>query len=133
MLRKGWLVVILGALACLAAGVIWTARLDVPSPQPWWYGKHPVVRIEVWEPGHTMATVGMTLPKDPLDTMYALGLKADISIHDDCGLDLRNVWHDLQRLPQGKKLELREDGTTTFVWIDVKDGCERAGGGTVRS
>ena len=36
-------------LLSLAIGMVWTARLDIPSPKPWWYGKPVVVRIEVWD------------------------------------------------------------------------------------
>ena len=130
MKRKAWLVVILGALACLAIGVVWTTRLDVPSPRPWWYGRNAVVRAEVWEPGHTMATFAMTLPKSTLDTMYALGLKADISLDDRHSIHLREIWHALQRLPRGEKMKIEQDGATVSVWIDVKDFSAPGGDST---
>jgi hypothetical protein len=118
MKRKGWLVVAVGALACLGLGVLWTVRLDMPSPRPWWYGKKAVVRAEVWEPGHTMATFAMTVPKGALDTMYGLGIKGEISL-DGRSIRLRDVWHELQRLPRGRKLELEQDGATVTLWIEV--------------
>jgi hypothetical protein len=120
MKYKGWLAITLGSLACLAIGVIWTARLDVPSPTPWWYGKKAVVHAEVWEPGHSMATVAMTVPKGALDTMHALGLKANIELDSGETVRIDKIWHELQRLPRGQKVTLEEDGATVTVWIDVK-------------
>jgi hypothetical protein len=121
MKHKGWLVIVLGSLACLAIGVIWTARLDVPSPTPWWYGKKAVVHAELWEPGHTMATVAMTVPKGALDTMHALGLKTVIELDSGDRIELNKIWHKLQRLERGQKVEVdEEDGAVLTVWIDVK-------------
>ncbi len=54
------LLVSLFAFACLAIGVIWTVRTAPPSLHPWWGGKNATVRVEVWEDGKDMATVGMT-------------------------------------------------------------------------
>jgi hypothetical protein len=125
---KPLLAIVLGALACLAIGIIWTIRLDVPSPQPWWYGKKAVVHLEVWEPGKDMATFAMTLPKGPLDVMYALGLKGSIDIDHGRDIELKGVWKRLQRLPRGEKLTFEEDGATATMWIEAPDG-QRAPGG----
>ncbi len=114
--------IVLGALVCLGIGIIWTIRLDVPSPQPWWYGKKAVVRLEVWEPGKDMATFAMTMPKAPLDAMYALGLKGRIDINDGREIELKGVWKRLQRLPQGEKLTIEQDGSTATMWIETRDG-----------
>ena len=119
---KSLLVIVLGALVCLAIGIIWTIRLDVPSPQPWWYGKKAVVHLEVWEPGKDMATVAMTLPKGPLDVMYALGLKGSIDINDGREIELKSVWKRLQRLPRGEKLTIEQNGATATMWIETPNG-----------
>jgi len=116
--RKFLLAIVLGAFVCLAIGIIWTVRLDVPSPQPWWYGKKVVVRLEVWEPGKDMATFAMTMPKGPLDAMYALGLKGSIDLDHDRKIELKGIWKQLQRLPHGEKLTLDEDGATVTMWIE---------------
>ncbi len=116
--RKFWLAIVLGALVCLAIGVIWTIRLDVPNPQPWWYGKKVVVRLEVWEPGKDMATFAMTMPKGPLDAMYVLGLKGNININHGRGIELKGIWKRLQRLPRGEKLTLEQEGATVTMWIE---------------
>jgi hypothetical protein len=126
--RKFWLAIVLGALVCLAIGVIWTIRLDVPSPQPWWYGKKVVVRVEVWEPGKDMATFAMTMPKGTLDAMYALGLKGDIEIDHGREIELKGIWKRLQRLPRGEKLTLEQNGATATIWIEEPNG-ERTPGG----
>ena len=118
----------LGALVCLAIGVIWTNRLDVPSPQPWWYGKKAVVRVEVWEPGKDMATFAMTMPKGPLDAMYALGLKGSIDLDHRRQIELKGVWKRLQRLPRGEKLTIEQEDGTVTMWIEAQDG-ERTPGG----
>jgi hypothetical protein len=102
----------------LAVGIFWTLRLAPPSPKPWWWGTNPNVHVEVWEPGKDMATVAMTMPKRVLDTMFALGLPADVTAgkHE---VHLRSVWRKLERLPRGEKLKLEEDDATIYVWIDV--------------
>ncbi len=119
MRRKFWLALGLGLLLCLAIGIFWTARLDIPSPKPWWYGKEAVVRVEVWEPGHDMATFGMTMPKKTLDTMYAMGMKSAISM-EGRRLRLADFWKDLQRLPKGEKLSFEEEGAMVYIWIEEK-------------
>jgi hypothetical protein len=126
MRSKGLLWVILGALACLAIGIIWTIRLDVPSPTPWWYGKRAVVRVEVWEQGKDMATVAMTLPKGPLDAMYALGLKGTINLDHGQGIGLKKIWKPLQRLPRGEKLKFEQEGATFTIWIEVPGDSARS-------
>ena len=120
--------IVLGALACLAIGIIWTARLDVPSPQPWWYGKKAVVRVEVWEPGRDMATFAMTMPKSTLDAMYALGLKGSINLDHGRDVELKGVWKRLQRLPRGEKLTIEEEGATVTFWIEVPEAAPASGG-----
>lgn len=119
-MRKFWIAIAIGAVVCLAIGVIWTVRLDVPSPSPWWYGKNAVLRFEVWEPGKDMATVAGTIPKGALDTMYAFGLKADIELDDHHKVALKPIWKKLQRLPKGEKLSHEQDGARFDMWIDVK-------------
>jgi len=128
MRHKFLLAVALGAVVCLAIGIIWTIRLDVPSPAPWWYGKKAVVRVEVWEPGKDMATLGMTMPKGPLDAMYALGLKGTIALDRNRHVELNRVWKRLQRLPEGEKLKIEEEGATVTIWIEVPDRRPVVGG-----
>jgi len=128
MKRKGWLIVASAALACLAIGILWTIRLDVPSPKAWWYGKKTVVRVEVWEPGKDMATFAMTMPKGTLDAMYALGLKAVIETDHDRQVELNRIWKQLQRLPQGQKLRYEEDDATVTIWIEPAKTDANAGG-----
>jgi len=128
MRRKYLLPIVLGALVCLAIGIIWTVRLDVPSPQPWWYGKNTVVHLEVWEPGKDMATFAMTMPKGPLDVMYALGLKGRIDINHGRDIELKGIWKRLQRLPRGEKLTIEENGATATLWIEAPDGEQAPGG-----
>lgn len=123
MARKFWLGVGLLLLICLAIGIYWTKRLDIPNPRPWWYGKDAVVRMEVWEPGKDMATFAMTMPKKTLDTMYALGVKSTIEV-EGRHIQLRSIWKDLQRLPKGEKLRFTEEGSVMVMWIE-----ERGGGG----
>lgn len=107
-------------LACLAIGVIWTLRTEPPSANPWWAGKNATVRIEVWKPGHDMATFGMTLPKKNVDTMVALGMKAKIEV-GDYDLDLRRHWKEVQAIPPGERYVLREGEATIYVWIETPD------------
>ena len=120
-MRKFWIAIAIGALVCLALGIIWTVRLDVPSPPPWWYGKNAVLRFEVWEPGKDMATLAGTIPKGPLDAMYAFGLKAEVDLDHNHKVELKRVWKQLQRLPKGEKLSYEEEGARVDLWIDVKD------------
>lgn len=119
MARKFWLGVALLLLICVAIGIYWTSRLDIPNPKPWWYGKDAVVRMEVWEPGKDMATFAMTMPKKTLDTMYGLGLKSVIHV-DGRDVQLRSIWKDLQRLPRGEKLRFTEDEAVMVMWIEVR-------------
>ena len=120
---------LLGALLllCLAIGMIWTARLDIPSPKPWWYGKPVIVRIEVWEPGNEMATFAMSMPKWSLDAMYALRLKGEIELNDDRKVDLRGIWKQLQRLPKGQKLKITDREATVYFSIEEKGAGGSAG------
>ncbi len=126
--KKFWRAIAVGALVCLAIGIVWTIRLDVPSPTPWWYGKKAVVRVEVWEPGRDMATFAATMPKGPLDAMYALGIKGSVGLDHGHELELKGIWKQLQRLPRGEKLKFEEDGASVSIWIDVQDGDSSAGG-----
>lgn len=128
MSKKFWIAMAAGALICLALGIFWTIRLDVPSPTPWWYGKKAVVRVEVWEAGKDMATFAMTMPKGPLDAMYALGLKGEVDLDSGRDLELKNIWKQLQRLPRGEKLKFEQDGDSVFMWIDVEGAKPAAGG-----
>ena len=109
-------------LICLAIGMIWTARLDIPSPKPWWYGKQVVVRIEVWEPGNEMATFAMSTPKPALDAMYALGLKGEIELNNGRSVELRRIWKDLQRLPKGERLKVADEEATVYFSIEERSG-----------
>ena len=119
MARKFWLGVGLLLLICLAIGIYWTNRLDIPNPKPWWYGKDVVVRMEVWEPGRDMATFGMTMPKKTLDAMYAMGVKSTIDV-DGRDIHLRTIWKDLQRLPKGEKLRVTEEDAVMVIWIEER-------------
>jgi hypothetical protein len=106
--------------ACLAIGVIWTLRTEPPSGHPWWAGKEAKVRIEVWEPGKDIPTVGMTLPKRTVDTMVALGMKGEIQAGNH-SLDLREHWKRIQALPPGQKLRIEDNEATMYVWIETPD------------
>jgi hypothetical protein len=118
--RQTILAISIFSLACLAIGVVWTLRTQPPSANPWWAGKEAKVRVEVWEPGKEMATVGMTLPKRTVDTMVALGMKANIRV-GDYSLDLRHHWKQVQALPPGEKLTLNQEGATIYLWIETPD------------
>ena len=120
MQRKFWIALALGLLVCLGIGFYWTARLDIPSPKPWWYGKNAVVRVEVWEPGKDMATFAMTMPKKTLDTMHALGLKSTIGLDSGHSLKIQDVWGQIQRLPQGQRLHISERDADVYIWIEEK-------------
>ncbi|MGH7680486.1 MAG: hypothetical protein ACRENN_00695 [Candidatus Eiseniibacteriota bacterium] len=119
-MRNFWIAIAIGAVLCLAIGILWTVRLDVPSPTPWWYGKNAVVRFEVWEPGKDIATVAGTIPKGPLDAMYAIGLKAEVELDSHHKVELKRIWKELQRLPKGEKISYEEDGARFDLWIEVK-------------
>jgi hypothetical protein len=119
MARKFWLGVGLLLLISVAIGIYWTARLDIPNPKPWWYGKDTVVRMEVWEPGKDMATFAMTMPKKTLDTLYGLGMKSTIDV-DGRDIHLRSIWKDLQRLPRGEKLRFAEHDAMMVIWIEER-------------
>jgi hypothetical protein len=118
MARRGtiWIAVLI--VVSLAIGIFWTLRLAPPSPTPWWWGKNPNIHVEVWEPGKDMATVAMTMPKRVLDTMFALGLPADVSAGEH-RVHLNSIWRKLERLPRGQKITLEEEGGKILVWIDV--------------
>lgn len=130
---KNVLVVVAFAAFCLALGYWWSVQIGLPlsGPKPWWYGKDAHVRIQVLEEGHDLATVSMRLPKGMLDTMIALGKDAKISFDDDhtvvgysnvkAGreIKLREIWKDIQRLPKGEKLTVKEDGATLTIWIEA--------------
>ncbi len=130
---KNALVVVAFAAFCLALGYWWSVQIGLPlsGTKPWWYGKDAHVRIQVIEEGHDLATVSMRLPKGMLDTMIALGKDAKISFDDDhtvvgysnvkAGreIKLREIWKDIQRLPKGEKLTVKEDGATLTIWIEA--------------
>jgi hypothetical protein len=103
----------------LAIGVFWTIRTAPPSPAPWWWGKNSDFHIELWEPGKEMATVAMTVPKKTVDTMFAFGLKSSISAGNH-KIYLGSLRSRVERLPQGEKLKIEQDGATVYVWLDVK-------------
>jgi hypothetical protein len=119
--RKFLLAIVLGAFVCLAIGIIPDARLDVPLPSRGGT-EEAVVHLEVWEPGKDMATFAMTLPKGPLDAMYALGLKGSINLNHGREIELKGIWKRLQRLPRGEKLTIEQEGGTATMWIEVPDG-----------
>jgi len=100
----------------LGIGIFWTARLDVPKPTPWWYGKKTIVRAEVWEPGKDIATFSMTMPKQALDFLYVFGLRSKIDM-DGHVFSLDRTWKQIQRLPRGQKLHFQQDGATLSMWI----------------
>ena len=113
--------IILGAcvLAAILAVVV-TKRLDYPKERPWWAGRNPVVRIQVWEQGKEMPTVSMTLPKKTLDQMVAFGFPPTISVGEKNEVRFGNVWHDLQRLPRGRKLRFEDGEGAVLLWIEPK-------------
>ena len=118
--RQTILGVTLFAAVCLGLGIIWTVRTQPPSGHPWWAGKNPKVRMEVWEPEKDMATVGMTLPKKTVDAMVAMGMKAKIQV-GDYSVDIRHYWRQVQALPPGERLTLDQDGAKIYVWIETSD------------
>lgn len=123
--------IILGAfvLAAIIAVVV-SKRLDYPKERPWWAGENPVVRIQVWEKGRDIPTVSMTLPKRTLDQMVAFGFPPTISVGEGNEVEFGTVWHDLQRLPRGRKLRFEEEEGTVLLWIEPKG--ESAPADTVR-
>ena len=120
MNRKFWIALALGLLVCLGIGFLWTARLDIPNPKPWWYGKDTVVRVEVWEPGKDMATVAVTMPKKALDIMHALNFKSEIGLAHDYSININDLWGQIQRLPKGERLHMAEEKADVYVWIEEK-------------
>ncbi len=115
------LFVSLFALACLAVGVIWTVRTAPPSLNPWWGGKNATVRVEVWEDGKDMATVGMTFKKKTLDAMIAFGMSPTVDVDHGKQFHFKRVWRDLQALPPRQRLTMRENGATLYMWIETDD------------
>ena len=103
----------------LAIGVFWTIRTAPPSPKPWWVGKDTDFHVEIWEPGKSLATVAMTVPKRTVDAMYAFGLKSTIST-DHHKVYLNQIRSQVEVLPRGQKLTLHEDGATINVWLEEK-------------
>jgi len=126
---KSFLLVGLFAVFCLALAYWWSIRVGLPltGERPWWYGKDAHVRIQVLEEGHDMATVSMRLPKGMMDTMIALGTDAKVEIEGSSAIvgftnrgsmraiHLRDIWKDLQRLPQGEKIKIVEDDATVLL------------------
>jgi len=121
MNRKFWIALALGLLICLGIGYWWTARLEIPNPKPWWYGKSAVVRVQVWEPGKDMATVSMTMPKKAVDWAHALNVKSDVEIGSDRHFNINDVWGQVQRLPKGEKLHIHDYEGDVYVWIEEKE------------
>jgi hypothetical protein len=103
----------------LAIGIFWTLRLAPPSPAPWWLGKDPEYHVEVWEPGKEMATVAATMPKKAVDAMFAFGLKSSVSAGDH-KVYLNSIHKQVERLPRGQKLKIRDGDATIYVWLDLK-------------
>ena len=113
--------IILGAFVLAAViAVIITQRLDYPKERPWWAGRNPVVRIQVWEPGKEMPTVSMTLPKRTLDQMVAFGFPPTISVGERNEVRFEKVWHDLQRLPRGRKIRFEDEEGVVLLWIEPR-------------
>jgi hypothetical protein len=124
MQRKFWIALALGLLVCLGIGYAWTARLDIPNPKPWWYGKDTVVRVEVWEPGKDMATVGMSLPKKALDFMHVLGLKSEVALDSGYKINVNELGKDPAASPGAAPPPLRARGRS--LRLDRGEG--RSGG-----
>ncbi len=110
----------------LAMGLIYANRLDLPSDRPWWAGRDPVVHLQVWQDSREMPTVSMTIPKRMLDPIVGLGLRPGVQIDDGSRIELRRIWHDLQRLPRGQKLTYEENGGRMLIWIDLPDSAAHA-------
>ncbi|HET9940817.1 MAG TPA: hypothetical protein VFR25_06925 [Candidatus Eisenbacteria bacterium] len=120
MNRKFWIALALGLLVCLGIGYAWTARLDIPNPKPWWYGRDTVVRVEVWEPGKDLATVAVTVPKKALDYMHAFNLKSEIGLAHDYRINIDELWSKIQRLPKGQRLHMDEEEADVYIWIEER-------------
>ncbi|HEX7077972.1 MAG TPA: hypothetical protein VF363_06090 [Candidatus Eisenbacteria bacterium] len=107
------------AVGCLTIGTLWTVWVDVPLSIAARTPKSAKLRIEVWEPGRDMATVSMSLPKRPIDTMLAFGISPKINI-DDVGarFELRQLVRDAQALPPGRRLVYRDRDATMYVWVE---------------
>lgn len=129
---KTVLTVAVFAVFCLALAFWWSIRVGLPltGEKPWWYGKNASVRLQVIEEGHDLATVAMKLPKGMIDTMVALGTDAKIEVEGSRtmvgysggrgrAIHLRDIWKDLQRLPEGQKLKIVEDDATIWIWIEA--------------
>jgi hypothetical protein len=110
----------------LAMGLIYVKRLDLPAGGPWWAGRDPVVHLQVWEDSREMPTVSMTIPKRMLDQIVGFGLKPGLQIDHCSRMELRSIWHDLQRLPRGQKLTYEENGGRMLIWIDLPDSAAQA-------
>jgi hypothetical protein len=120
--RRNTALIVLGfAVFCLTLAYWWSIRIGLPltGEKPWWYGKNAYVRMQVIEPGRDLATVSMRLPKGLLDTMVALETEAKISVGDLHVIRFRDIWKDLQRLPQGQKLKIEVEEATILVWIEL--------------
>lgn len=107
------------AVGCLTIGTLWTVWVDVPLSVAAKTPKSAKLRIEVWEPGRDMATVSMSLPKRPIDTMLAFGISPKIDI-DDVGrrFELKQLVHDAQALPPGRRLVYHDREATMYVWVE---------------
>lgn len=116
--KKTIIAVSLFVAGCLAVGTLWTLWVDVPLRVAAKTPRSAKLRIEVWEPGHDMATVSMSLPKRPIDTMLAFGFDPKVSIDDRGAFKLKQLIRDAQALPPGKRLEYHDRDATMFVWID---------------
>lgn len=120
MSKTAWYFILGAFVLAAVVAVVVTKRLDYPKERPWWAGRNPVVRIQVWEEGKELPTVSMTLPKRTLDQMVALGFPPRISIDGKDDFRIQNVWHDLQRLPRGQKLRFTDGEATAYFWIEPK-------------
>lgn len=123
MTRKQTIILVsLLAFVSLAIGVIWTLRTDPPSHRTWWAGKNPNVRVEVWEPGKEMATVGMTFKKKALDAMIGFGMSPTFDVdHHGKKFRFKHVWKELQALPPRERIVMREDEGTIYLWMETDD------------
>ena len=110
----------------LALGLVYAKRLDLPAGRPWWTGRNPVVHLQVWEDSREIPTVSMTIPKGMLDPIVGFGLKSGLTINDCSRIELRTIWHDLQRLPRGQKLTYEENGGRMLIWIDLPDSAAQS-------
>ena len=115
------LLVSIFALACLAIGVIWTVRVGPPPGHAWWAGKNARVRVEVWERGNDLATVGMTFKKKTLDAMIAFGMSPTVDVDRAEKFHFKRAWKGLQALPPGERLVMHEREATIYMWIETDD------------